>query len=240
MRARAHAGAGLSGAAEAVATGGRGRYGATRVAQRGQALTARALDRPDTRRCTLLRATVAWRWRRSCSRQARPSTSQRARCAALSRGRGSQGVCRQRFRAGAVLVSRRRQAGAGRALMARRGARGAGRGAGRGRALTARAPGRTEPRRCTWLRSRVAWRWRRSCSRRARPSTPQTRCAPLSRGRGFAGVFTIVICCQPLFRFLLVFVPVFPEVRREGGFRAASRGMGSRGARRGRGGGAAR
>jgi len=52
-------------------------------------------------------------------------------------------------------------------------------------ALTARAPGRTDTRRCTTLRSAVTWRWRRSCSRRARPSARQPRCAT----RGAEGLF---------------------------------------------------
>ena len=73
-------------------------------------------------------------------------------------------------------------------MLRRGGGAAGGRGArGAGRALTARAPGRTETRRCTTLRATVTWRWRRSCSRRARPSAPRTTCAPLARGRGSQG-----------------------------------------------------
>ena len=103
------------------------------------------------------------------------------------------GVCQHRFRAGSVLVSPF-SLGGGRRI----GGRERGPGRAGGRALTARPPGRSDARRCTRLRTTVAWRWRRSCSRRARPSAPRATCAPLARGRGSqGGVVSIVLGPAP-------------------------------------------
>ena len=60
--------------------------------------------------------------------------------------------------------------------------RGQGGRAARSGALTARAPGRTETRRCTWLPGTVTGRWWRSCSRRARTSAQQTTCVTRAGG----------------------------------------------------------
>jgi hypothetical protein len=135
---------------------------------RAGALTARASGSMDARRCTWLRATVTWRWRRSCSRRARPSARQ-SRCAT----RGAEGLfhdndVREGLRCFGFCFSFSD-----------------GESAGWFRALTARASGRTDTRRCTTLRSAVTWRWRRCCSRRARPSARQPRCAT----RGAEGLF---------------------------------------------------
>ena len=143
------------------------------------------------------------------------------------------GGCQHRFRAGSVLVSPF-SLGGGRRTRAGAGARGAG-----GRSPRA-APGQNgaTPLHEAARNGRVEVAEKLLAAGAAVGATTNVR-APRA-GEGVAGVFTIVICCQPLFRFLFSFCCCFSGGRREGGFRAASRGRGSRGARRGRGGGAPR